>query len=95
MKNLTPKTRCHLRSLGHSWEEYEPLDPPEVQYGVPIHMRCTNGCGTVKYEVINRYTGMRNGRTRYIHEAGYKFEDGAPTQDELRLALLKETKRAG
>lgn len=93
---MTTDLTCHMRSLGHVWESFEPMSQMKTLFGIPDHFRCVN-CGTVKYEIISRFTGERLARTRYIHPTTYARGADVPGPDALRkeyVNLLDKQRKA-
>lgn len=75
--------RC--RSLGHSWDDY---NPPKLRplHGFILAFRCTR-CTTERHDAIDRRSGELTGR-RYLYPDGYKTtRDERPSAEELRVRI--------
>lgn len=87
--------RC--RAMGHSWEEFNPLEVPwtaaEMSGLYCESLRCTS-CGMERYRQISRNTGAVYGERRYP-PIGYSFSvDDRPSRDDFRLRRYKRARIA-
>lgn len=85
------------RTLGHQWEEAGDVSDQfksDPAFGVPYDTRCIR-CGSAKRQVLNRYTGERNGATCYGYVEGYQHAKGElPDRNTLKaIAILRREKK--
>lgn len=53
---MKPIVRC--KAIGHSWEEFFPVDATRPRWGFAIYLRCVNGCGKARRDVIDMHGNL-------------------------------------
>lgn len=53
---MQPIVRC--KAIGHSWEEFFPIDATRPPWGYSIYLRCVNGCGKTRRDVIDMHGNL-------------------------------------
>ena len=81
------------KTWGHAWEEYNPIGSTSDRPGLRMTLECVR-CHTRRHDFLNPQ-GHVTGR-QYFYAEGYRSTDAfgqKPTRDEMRLIIIKRTRR--